>query len=57
MKDYVKWFCEDFLKMDFDNKELLSYWLTMKKDIANVQIGSISYNIKREEQQLTIFDI
>lgn len=57
MSDYIKWFCEEFLEMRYDSKQLLSIWMTMKKDITNKQINFISCNIEKNQQQLTIFDI
>lgn len=57
MSNYVKWFCEEFLGMGYESKDLLSIWMTMKKDNSNTKINSVSCNITKNQQQLTIFDI
>lgn len=57
MSDYIKWFCEDFLEMRYDSKQLLSIWMTMKKDMSNTKMNFVSCNIVKYQQQLTIFDI
>lgn len=57
MSDYVRWFCEEFLGEGYDNKNLLSIWMTMKKNNANSELNYQSFKITQNQQQLTIFDI
>lgn len=57
MSEYVKWFCEELLGIGYESKDLLSIWMTMKKDISNTQISSVVYNVTKDHQQLTIFDV
>lgn len=57
MSDYVRWFCEEFLGEGYDNKDLLSIWMTMKKNNANSELNYQSFKITQNQQQLTIFDI
>jgi hypothetical protein len=56
MSNYIKWFCE-FLGMRYDSKDLLSIWITMKKDISKDRTTYVQYSMKKDQQQLTIFDI
>lgn len=55
MKDYIKWFFEEFLKEDFNSKELLSIWMTKHKIGYENTISNITINFKQPEQ-MTIFD-
>lgn len=57
MVNYVRWFCEEFLGKDYDNKTLLSIWMTMKKNSSTSELNYKSFKITQNQQQLTIFDI
>jgi len=53
----VRWFCEEFLGEDYDNKTLLSIWMIMKKNSSTSELNYQSFKITQKQQQLTIFDI
>ncbi|WP_281512583.1 hypothetical protein [Mammaliicoccus vitulinus] len=55
MENYIKWFFEEFLDMNFDEKELISIWLTKHKTYHSRYNYKSVFKIE-EPKQMTIFD-
>lgn len=57
MNTYIKWFVQDFMRLEYNAKETLNLWLS--------EHGNYRKNFERQpkrislkiEQQLTIFDL
>lgn len=56
MAEYIKWFVEKILNEVFDEKELLSIWITQHNRYYSDK--KMNYKLNHLfEQQMTIFDI
>lgn len=57
MNNYVKWFCESFMNIEYESKPLLSFWLVQHSQTNKIlKAKHVNINIQRDEQ-MTIFDI
>lgn len=57
MANYVKWFCESFMNIEYESKPLLSFWLVQHSQTNKIlEAENVKINIQRNEQ-MTIFDI
>lgn len=55
MVPYIKWFCEEFIGMGYESKDLLSIWITTHTKKYQNNNFKISYKLK-QQKQMTIFD-
>lgn len=55
LEKYIKWFFEEFLNKSFDEKELISIWLTKHKTYNSRYNYKSVFKIEKPKQ-MTIFD-